>query len=156
LTTCRDVIPATLILVPFAALSLTSVSLISHPCLADVLRLMRERFAPVSARTLILKIGFLTVLRCKYSGNVGLHALTLLHSPISVIALMDGLFIFHPANSAVIFAHSSPCSCCCCWCLCCCCCQARLNYWNSSNAARSSSGAVAEATCLVAFRLFPL
>jgi hypothetical protein len=40
-------------LVPFE-----SVSLISHPCLLAVLRLMRERVAPVSARTCILESSF--------------------------------------------------------------------------------------------------
>jgi hypothetical protein len=75
LKTCREVVPAKSILVPFAALSLMSVSLISHPCLFAVLRLMRERVAPVSAWTLTLKIGFATGLRCNNSGGVGLHAL---------------------------------------------------------------------------------
>jgi hypothetical protein len=48
--------------------------LILHPCLAAVLRLMRERVALVSARTWILKVGFPIGFRCKNSGGVGVQA----------------------------------------------------------------------------------
>jgi hypothetical protein len=73
------------ILVPFAALRQTLVSLISHPCLVAVLRLMWEHVAPVSARTCILKVGFPIGFRCKNSGGVRVQAFTLLTT--SVIAL---------------------------------------------------------------------
>jgi hypothetical protein len=70
LPTCREVIAATSILVPFAALRHTLVSLILHPGFVALLRLIRERVAPVSARTWILKVSFLIGFRCKNSGGV--------------------------------------------------------------------------------------
>jgi hypothetical protein len=70
-TTCRDVVPETSILVPFAGLRQMEVGEISHPCLFAVLRLIRERVAPVSASTLSANVGFPIGFRFRNSGGVG-------------------------------------------------------------------------------------
>jgi hypothetical protein len=133
------------------------VSLISHPCLVAVLRLIRDRVAPMSARTWILKVGFPTGFRCKNSGGVGLQKLLTLMT-LSVITLQVSKGLQVP-KSELICAHSSACCCCCCWCLCCSCCLwCCLNAWNSWKSVVGPDSAVAdaEATCPFAFNRFPL
>jgi hypothetical protein len=111
-TTSRDVVPETSILVPFAALRQMVAALISHPCLFAVLRLMRDRVAPVSASTWSLNIGFLTGFRFRNSGSVGLQkSLTLLTACVIALQLSKG---YHFPKSSLICEHFSDCCCCCC------------------------------------------
>jgi hypothetical protein len=87
-TTCRDVVPETSILMPFAALRQIEVAVISHPCLFAVLRLMRDCVAPVSASTWSLNAGFPTGFRFRNSGGVGLQkSLTLLTACVTALQL---------------------------------------------------------------------
>jgi hypothetical protein len=135
------------------------VSLISHPCLVAVLRLMRDRVAPVSASNWSLNVGFPTGFRFRNSGGVGLQkSLTLLIACVIALQLLKGC---HFPKSPCICAHSSACCCCCCWCLCCrfcCCLWCFLKAWNlaKSDVAPDSGVADAEATCPFAFKRFPL
>jgi hypothetical protein len=86
--TCRDVVPETSILVPFAALRQIEVAVISQPCLFAVLRLTRDRVAPVSASTWSLNAGFPTGFRFRNSGGVGLQkSLTLLTACVTALQL---------------------------------------------------------------------
>jgi hypothetical protein len=148
-------------LVLFAALRHMVVSLISHPCLVAVLRLIRDRVAPVSASTCSLNVGFPTGFRFRNSGGVGLQKSLTLLTPCVITLNFQKAAIF--PKSALICAHSSACCCCCCWCLCCrcclsCCLWCCLNAWNSakSDVAPDSGVADAEATCPFAFKRFPL
>jgi hypothetical protein len=124
-----------------------------------MLRLMRDRVAPVSASTWSLNVGFLTGFRFRNSGGVGLQkSLTLLTACVTALQLSKSC---HFPKSSWICAHSSACCCCCCWCLCCwfcCCLWCCLNAWNSakSDDAPDSGVADAEATCPFAFKRFPL
>jgi hypothetical protein len=119
-TTCRDIVPETSILVPFAALRQMEVGEISQPCLFAELRLIRERVAPVSASTWSANVGFPTGFRLRNSGSVGLQKsltlLTLLTVCVTALQLSKSC---HFLKSCWICAHSSDCCCCCCWCLCC-------------------------------------
>jgi hypothetical protein len=60
--------------------------LILHPSLVAVVRLIRDRVAPVSARIWILKVRFPTGFRCRNSGVVSLQKSSTLLT-LSVIAL---------------------------------------------------------------------
>jgi hypothetical protein len=64
------------------------VAVISHPCLFAVLRLMRDRVAPMSASTWSLNVGFPTGFRFRNSGGVGLQtSLTLLTACVIALQL---------------------------------------------------------------------
>jgi hypothetical protein len=79
------------------------VTLILHPCLFAVLRLMRDRVAPVSASTWSLNVGFSTGFRFRNSGGVGLQkSLTLLTACVIALQLSKGC---HFPKSSRICEH---------------------------------------------------